>query len=116
MHKPIAVDRCYSAEEFDQLKKGFIPQDMDEKWFVYYEEPYLYLHRSWTGFCLYRVELDRGDDGVRISEALVNRDPDQYGGTDDIGDTLRLTALLDFYAGRKDRSAWDQFFARQSGE
>ena len=42
----IALDRTYTAPEFERLKAGHIPEAMEDKWFVFYEEPWLYLHRD----------------------------------------------------------------------
>jgi hypothetical protein len=46
---PIPDHGAFDAEQFARLKEGLIPQTMEDKWFVYYEEPQLFFHRSWTG-------------------------------------------------------------------
>jgi hypothetical protein len=43
---------------------------MEDKWFVYFEAPYLYFHRSWTGLAVYRVALERQNETTRVAEAL----------------------------------------------
>ena len=53
----IAITRQYSDREFGRLSAGLIPREMEDKWFIYYEEPDLYLHRSWTGYCVYQVRF-----------------------------------------------------------
>jgi hypothetical protein len=60
----------FSETEFAALQDGLIPQAMEDKWFVYFEEPYLFLHRSWTGEPVYRVRLSTDADGVNVAEAL----------------------------------------------
>ena len=52
------------------LKKGIVPEQMEDKWFVYYDAPYLFLHRSWTGKPIYRVALKTTLNGAVVSEAL----------------------------------------------
>lgn len=96
----INLESAYAASEFTRLQHGHIPYDMDDKWFAFFEEPWLYLHRSWTGFCVYQVRFKRTRDGVRSVESFVNRDPHQYRETDDTRDLLFLKFLLDGYAGR----------------
>jgi len=59
-------------------QKGFRPMDMDERWFIYYEEPWLYIHRSWTGVCIYGVRFETSADGASIVESWANRDSDPY--------------------------------------
>jgi len=46
----ISLDRTYNAAEFMRIREGNVPQEMEDRWFVFYEEPWLHLHRSWTGF------------------------------------------------------------------
>lgn len=46
----ITCNRIYSADEFARIQEGHVPEEMEDKWFTFYEEPWLYLHRSWTGF------------------------------------------------------------------
>ena len=48
----IAIARQYSDREFERLSAGQIPEEIEDKWFVFYEKPDLFLHRSWTGACI----------------------------------------------------------------
>jgi hypothetical protein len=78
--EPIAYAREFTAAEFDRLKEGLLPYQMEDKWFVYFEAPYLYFHRSWTGMPAYRVALTPKGDGAVAREALWvragQREPD----------------------------------------
>jgi len=46
----IALNRRFSEIEMRQIRKGLVPQQMEDKWFVFWEHDALYFHRSWTGF------------------------------------------------------------------
>ena len=48
----LSYNRIFNAEEYSKLILGLKPQAMEDKWFVYFDEGYLYLHRSWTGYCI----------------------------------------------------------------
>jgi hypothetical protein len=109
---PVPLERLYAPEEFDRLKQGSVPEQMEDKWFIFYEEPWLHLHRSWTGFCIYQVRLEATADGDRMAEALVNRDPEQYRETDLMADAMLLAVLLDGLAGRDTSAGWEQYLAR----
>jgi hypothetical protein len=74
----LGLSHSYTAPEFEQIRRGFVPMDMEEKWFIYYEEPWLYIHRSWTGFCIYGVRFEASASGASIVESWVNRDSEQY--------------------------------------
>jgi len=68
----------FSNAEGDRLRSGFIPACMEDKWFIFFEDGWLYFHRSWTGYCLFGVRVDESSNGVRLAEAWASRDPSQY--------------------------------------
>lgn len=51
------INNDLAETEIEKLKEGYIPQEMEDKWFTYFENNKLYLHRSWTGICIYIVEF-----------------------------------------------------------
>jgi hypothetical protein len=65
---------AFSAREFERIKCGLIPKDMEDKWFIYYEAPHLFLHRSWTGQGVYRLTFDEKADEALSIEALCAKD------------------------------------------
>ncbi|MBS0472742.1 MAG: hypothetical protein JSR60_16845 [Proteobacteria bacterium] len=67
---PLAYARSFTPDEFARLADGFIPKQMEDKWFIYFVEPYLFLHRSWNGLPIYRVRLENTGDLVVVTEAL----------------------------------------------
>lgn len=79
------------AEDIEILKLGHLPQEMEDKWFVYYENDKLYFHRSWTGFCIYIVTILPNQDTLDV---IVNRNQEQYKETDVKRDELNLTILI----------------------
>ena len=85
----------FDEEIISILQEGFKPIEMEDKWFSYEEDEKLYLHRSWTGYCIYIVELNIGD----THEVVVNRNLEQYTNTDDNQDIERLQDLL-YYLSR----------------
>jgi len=70
--------QTYAAVEFDRLKRGLIPQEMEDRWFIFFDEPWLYFHRSWTGACIYGVRFQRGEAGFTAVESWASRDAQQY--------------------------------------
>jgi len=93
--RPLTFQRAYSPADFEIVSMGLIPQEMEDKWFIYYEAPWLYLHRSWTGYCIYKVRFEVCDEIVTVAETLVNRDLAQYTETDDQRDAGILGRLID---------------------
>lgn len=92
------LDFELTAEEFRMLQYGHIPQEMEDKWLMYYDEGKFYFHRSWTGFCIYIVSVS--DEG-KIQSVLINRNSNQYTETDIEKDKIMLIILLNRFAGQK---------------
>lgn len=67
----------FTSPQVERLSAGLVPREMEDKWFVYYEEPFLYLHRSWTGQPVFRVKLRASADGAQVEEALASEAPNQ---------------------------------------
>jgi len=67
---------------------------MEDKWFIFMEENWLCLDRSWTGTCIYKIRLQQIEDKY-LSDALVNRDPEQYRETDINYDAAILNFLVE---------------------
>ena len=66
---------------YEARRMGIIPQVMEDKWFQYMEDNWVYFHRSWTGYCVYKIKIAGDTDtGYRTVEAWANRDPEQYRG------------------------------------
>ncbi|MCL4868633.1 MAG: hypothetical protein KJ063_06690 [Anaerolineae bacterium] len=89
------VDGRYTADEFTAIQQGFIPQDMDDKWFLYFADGWLNFHRSWTGSCVFRLKIEPENDYFRATTALVNRDPEQYRFQSDKFDIETIAFLID---------------------
>ena len=79
----------------DHIRQGVIPEVMEDKWFIYWNDDALFFHRSWTGFCIYVVRFAADGDTWRMIQADVNRDRRQYEETDDDRDALLISYLID---------------------
>jgi hypothetical protein len=76
--KPLELSLLFSDDEGEQIRRGHFPEDMDDKWFIFFEDGWLYFHRSWTGHCIYGIRLDGSPCGICLVEAWVNDDNEQY--------------------------------------
>ena len=82
----IHLDRTFSLQEMKHIRKGVIPEQMEDKWFIYWKDGNLFFHRSWTGFCIYVVRFVAKADNFMMIEADVNRNPKQYDETNNEND------------------------------
>ena len=77
------------------MKVGLVLGQMEDKWFIYWHDDALYFHRSWSGFCIYVVRFETGDDSCRMFESVLNREPDQYSETSDSHAAAMISYLID---------------------
>ena len=87
--------RSFDRDQRARVVRGLVPREMEDKWFVYFDEPWLIFHRSWTGLCVYMVKLRAEAEGSAVEEAWVNRAPEEYRETDDAHDVAILSFLVD---------------------
>ena len=66
------VDISYSASEYESIQAGHIPEDMDDKWFMYADGDVLHCHRSWTGLSVYQVMFTPKAERYSINRILFN--------------------------------------------
>ena len=93
--KELAVSGSYTAAEYEQISFGYIPQDQQDKWFVYLEGQWLHFHRSWTGSCIFQLQLVPAETGYEAVKAIANRDPEQYRSSGDEPDVKLIAHLVD---------------------
>jgi hypothetical protein len=65
----IPLDLTLTRLEYEQVRLGFIPEVMEDKWFVFMDNDWLYFHRSWTGRFVYSIHFARDDEQYRAVEA-----------------------------------------------
>ncbi len=92
-HDTFILDRCFTPQQMKKLRKGNIPQGMEDKWFWYMEGDTLFAHRSWTGYCIYRIDFSLDNCHV----VTVSREPEQYKCTSIDEDRESLKKLLDWW-------------------
>ena len=91
----LSIQRAFTEQEYERIRLGFIPERMEDKWFMFTEEDTLYIHRSWTGYCIYQLKLIKGGTDYVVGEAFANRDENQYSGSDDGFDEKMSMFLID---------------------
>ncbi len=91
----IPYERTFDAKEHERLVHGLVPEQMEDKWLIFYEAPWLWFHRSWTGIAIYGVKLRPEGEGSVVEEAVVNRSPEEYRETDDAHDAAILGFLVE---------------------
>ena len=75
----VDVHRQFTKEEFEKIKLGIKSRDMDQRWNILYEDNALYMHRSWTGHCIFIGTFETKFDGTgHLIRLTINADRSQY--------------------------------------
>jgi hypothetical protein len=93
--QPLDLELTLLSEAYGQIQLGYVPQRMEDKWFIYFEDGWLNFHRSWTGSCIYRLRFKPSGKDYRVSEAWVNHNPAEYKSTDAESDRQQVRFLID---------------------
>jgi hypothetical protein len=97
----LTFKRAFSNEERDRIKAGLLPKEMEDKWFIFFENNTLFFHRSWTGNCIYQVHFVENESGFCALSVDINRDPEQYREGNNEIDLQMLNRLIDSQLLRK---------------
>lgn len=92
--KQLEIYLEFTESQFNKIKNGLIPEEMEDKWFIYYEEGFLHFHRSWTGHGLFKAKITKEPTGYIIRDFWVERNIEKYSNLDDDGDRTTLKLLI----------------------
>ncbi len=102
-NETFVLHRSFTEAEMAALRRGHVPQAMEDKWFWFMEGSTLWAHRSWTGHCIYWIDFQEDNNHV----VTVNRDPEQYRCAGIEEDIENLNKLLDWWT----RTSYDHYHA-----
>ncbi len=84
----------FSEQECEGIRRGLIPVEMEDRWFIFWEGDSLFVHRSWTGFCVYRVVFQVTANSAVVASAAVCTDARQYHRGSDQYEVAFLDSLI----------------------
>lgn len=93
--EPLALNREYSEYDSWRISRGVVPHSMDDKWLIYRKNDILHFHRSWTGICIYEVNLGHREGRLYLSSGCANREPREYNETSRARDEASVYYLID---------------------
>lgn len=91
----LPLERLLDAVELAKLSRGFVPQQMEDHWFALVERGRLYLHRSWTGLCVFVARLEKSGAGARLGKVEVTADRRSYRPITPYDEAVRFAYLVD---------------------
>ncbi len=91
---PLAVSLTFNQQQTEKLRRGLTPLQMEDRWFVFVEDDWLYVCRSWTGEMMFGVQLRETPNGSCVTTAWVNAGNTPFSGRDDESYRTILTDAL----------------------
>jgi hypothetical protein len=85
-----------SPDEYERLRAGSAPEDMDEQWLIFCEDGWVHFHHSWIGHCIFAIRIEQDGDGYVVREAWATRDHNQYR-NEDVDEDVRLLKSVIFH-------------------
>lgn len=107
----IRTDIKIPTEPMDIIRKGHIPEAMEDHWFMYCDDEFIRYYRSWTGICIYEARYEKVDDSYKITSIKANRLPEQYRETNDRRDYCLFMYLIITETGGDGSKFFDEFLS-----
>jgi hypothetical protein len=94
------IDGCYAftTEQMGQIRRGYVPKEVWDRWFIYAEtDSQVRIYRSTTQYCIFILNFVEQSDEWLLKEIIVNDCPSQYKGRSDYADEQQVIELLKRY-------------------
>ena len=86
------LDIQLSDKQLNMLLNFPHPVGMDSKWNVLFKRNFIYFYRTWTGFCIYKVEIENN----KLIKIFINNNVEQYKFLDDEKELILFHQFFDF--------------------
>ena len=93
--RKLDFQREFTAEQVALMLRGLMPLGLDEGWFAWMDDGWLHIHRSWTGYEIYRLCLEPPKTPAepwQVAQVWVNARDDQH--TPEPDEAQALNSLL----------------------
>ena len=91
----LGYQKVFRAVDAKKIMSGYKPEDMDDRWFIYCEDSWVYFVRSWTGHHIFGFELAASPDGSScVIASWANRNIDEYQSTSKEADIQTINDLI----------------------
>ena len=79
-NKPMSPDQCYVIRTdipipevvMERIRQGHLPTQMEDKWFMFFENNTIRYFRSWSGFNIFNAYCEKKEQGYAITKIEVD--------------------------------------------
>lgn len=105
----MTTDIKVSLADMKILRRGHIPEAMEDHWFMYCDDEYIRYYRSWTGMCAYEAHYIGEEDHFLIDRITVNHGLAEFGVNGDEPSLYLFIYLLTAETGGDSSTAWKAY-------
>lgn len=78
LKQELRVSRRWPADQWDSVRRGLSPCEMEIKWYMFSDGWWVHYFRSWTGHAIFSARFEVVAESLHMVEAWVSRDPHCY--------------------------------------
>jgi len=105
----IEVNISVTDEDMLIIRKGHIPEAMEDHWFMYCDDEYIRYFRSWSGMCAFEAHFHKVEDHYVIDEICINQALVEFGVNGDKSGVALFLHLLTAEVGGNAMAAWQAY-------
>lgn len=99
--KKLEVAISLTNKQLRKLKIGLVPNEMEDKWFAYFDKGFIHFHRSWTGYEIFKAELHINKNGCLINDFWVEQNFERYNEKIDERNIANFERHIDYLSNRE---------------
>lgn len=99
----------FSVEDMEIIRKGHIPEAMEDHWFMYCDDEYIRYYRSWTGMCAFEAHFYKKEGQYIVDELCINHGLVEFGVNGDESGVALFAYLLVAEMGGDAMGAWETY-------
>lgn len=110
----VVVKINLSPQTMHILKKGHIPEAMEDHWFMYCDHEYIRYYRSWTGVCVFEAHYLPNGKAYLIDRIRINHHAVDLGANKEKAGTALFCYLLNAETEGEAELTWKEFLKLKS--
>ncbi len=102
-------DFSIPVKAMDVLRRGHIPEAMEDHWFMYCDEEYIRYYRSWTGMCAFEAHYKKEGEHYHVDRLKMNHALAEFGVNGDESGAALFCYLVIAECGGDAECAWQDY-------
>ena len=105
----LPFDFIIPAEAMDIIRKGHIPEAMEDHWFMYCDDEYIRYFRSWSGICAFEAHFKKKGDDYQVDKLRINHAQAKFGTNADEAGAALFRHLIITESGGNSEASWQNY-------